>query len=110
MVSANQGQLYLSDEQAQPIFQESFLAHSSKDILCYDAEGWGPLSPIRFDLAPCFLDALLAGLACLGVLAGGITILYLARQKTQVLIGRNWHFRSKLVRCSCKHLRPMLMP
>lgn len=65
--------------------------------LCYDSEGWGPLSPIRFDFTPCFLDVLVVALAAYGVVFGGLALFYLSRKKRPAPIKRNWHLYLKLV-------------
>lgn len=72
--------------------------HRNVQTLCYDNEGWGPLSPWRFDFTPCFLDVLVVALAVFGVVFGGVAALLLARKKKTVLLERNWHFYSKLVK------------
>ena len=80
--------------------QYSPLASSTRrhrQALCYDNEGWGPLSPTRFDFTPCFLDVLVVALAAFGIVAGSAAIVYLIRKKRPAPIKKNWHFYTKLV-------------
>ena len=66
--------------------------------LCGNAEGWGPLSPIRYDFTPCFLDVWIAAVATAGIVAGAGAALYLLRRRSLEPVKRNWHFYGKLVR------------
>jgi len=67
--------------------------------LCGNSEGWGPLSPIRYDFTPCFLDVWIAVVAAGGVVGGAIAIWYLMRQCSPSSVKKDWHFYAKLV-CS----------
>lgn len=64
--------------------------------LCGDAEGWGPVSKLRFDFTPCFLDIWLVCVAVWGVVAGAGALWYLLKKRTAQEVPRNWHFYSKL--------------
>jgi ATP-binding cassette, subfamily C (CFTR/MRP), member 1 len=64
--------------------------------LCGNSEGWGPLSPIRYDFTPCFLDVWISAVALFGILFGAGAVWYLMRNAKQD-IGRNWHFWAKMV-------------
>lgn len=44
---------------------------------CADPEGWGPLSPIRYDFTPCFIDVWIGAVAAFGLLFGALAIWYL---------------------------------
>ncbi len=44
---------------------------------CADPEGWGPLSPIRYDFTPCFIDVWIGSVAVFGLLFGPLAIWYL---------------------------------
>jgi hypothetical protein len=65
--------------------------------LCGNIEGWGPLSPFRYDFTPCFLDVWIAIVAVFGITFGAGAIWYLHRQCSPQAVGRNWHFYAKLV-------------
>ncbi|KAL9092720.1 MAG: hypothetical protein Q9159_000618 [Coniocarpon cinnabarinum] len=97
MLFERQSQTVLSGQGSSDSSRPAALGQSSyQSTLCYDPEGWGPLSPFRFDLTPCFLDAVIVVLAFFGVVAGGAAILYLLRQKRPAPIQKNWHFHAKL--------------
>ncbi|PKY06223.1 multidrug resistance-associated protein [Aspergillus campestris IBT 28561] len=63
---------------------------------CGDVEGWGPISQLRFDLTPCFLDLTLAIVGLWGVLMGAGAIWFLFRKKIPQPVSTNWHFFAKL--------------
>ncbi|KAK8225721.1 multidrug resistance-associated protein 1 [Phyllosticta capitalensis] len=65
--------------------------------LCGNVEGWGPLSPYRYDFAPCFLDLCISLVAlAFGVVGGAGAIWYLLRKCAPQPVKRNWHFWAKL--------------
>ncbi len=64
--------------------------------LCGNSEGWGPLSPIRYDFTPCFLDVWISVVAVFGLVFGAGAVWYLSRKEKQE-VGKNWHFYAKLV-------------
>lgn len=66
--------------------------------LCGNKEGWGPLSPFRYDFTPCFIDVWVATVAVFGLLLGPIAIWYLKTKKQQTEEARNVHFYVKQVR------------
>ena len=66
-----------------------------KQPLCGNPEGWGPLSPYRYDFTPCFLDVWIAIVAAFGTLLGLWAAWYLLR-KTPSQVSKNWHFYAKL--------------
>lgn len=69
-----------------------------KQPLCGNEEGWGPLSPHRYDFTPCFIDVWIASVAVFGLLIGPIVIWYLVRKSSQTLsTAKNWHFWIKQV-------------
>ncbi|KAF2171079.1 hypothetical protein M409DRAFT_64044 [Zasmidium cellare ATCC 36951] len=80
------------------LFPPTYLSASAatKHPLCGNAEGWGPLSPHRYDLTPCFLDIWVLIVAAWGLFAGLAAIWWLYRQTRPEPVGRNWHFYSKL--------------
>lgn len=65
--------------------------------LCGNKEGWGPLSPHRYDFTPCFMDAWVSSVAVFGLFAGSIAIWWLVRRKTKADVERDWHFWTKQV-------------
>ncbi|PQE26101.1 abc metal ion transporter protein [Rutstroemia sp. NJR-2017a BBW] len=65
--------------------------------LCGNKEGWGPLSPYRYDFTPCFMDVWVSSVAVFGILAGAIAIWWLVKRKTQAQVDKNWHFWTKQV-------------
>ena len=64
--------------------------------LCSDREGWGPISNIRYDLTPCFLDLTVLFAACWGILLGLAAVWYLLKKRIPHEVSRNWHFYAKL--------------
>lgn len=64
--------------------------------LCGDPEGWGPVSAIRYDLTPCFLDIWIVLVAAWGILFGTGAIWYLLRKRDAQDVPKNWHFYAKL--------------
>ena len=65
--------------------------------LCGNREGWGPLSPFRYDFTPCFLDVWIFAVALVfGLLLGSAAAVYLLRRKSSAPVPRNWHFFTKL--------------
>ncbi|KAK5677390.1 ATP-binding cassette glutathione S-conjugate transporter ycf1 [Elasticomyces elasticus] len=64
--------------------------------LCGNQEGWGPLSPHRWDFTPCFLDVWIAAVSLWGILGGVGAIWYLHKRCTPEAVAKNWHFYAKL--------------
>ncbi|KAK3051700.1 hypothetical protein LTS18_012375, partial [Coniosporium uncinatum] len=64
--------------------------------LCGNPEGWGPLSPYRYDFTPCFLDIWILAVAVFGVVLGAAALWYLLKKRTPESVKRNWHFYAKL--------------
>ena len=65
--------------------------------LCGNSEGWGPLSPHRYDFTPCFLDVWITAVAVGGIIAGAGAVWYLLKKCTTQPVKKNWHFYAKLV-------------
>lgn len=82
-----------------------YLAASQHDRqpLCGNSEGWGPISPIRYDFTPCFLDVWIATVAAFGIAGGAGALWYLYKKCPPQPVKRNWHFYAKLV-CFKGHL------
>lgn len=70
-------------------------AHRSQP-LCGNSEGWGPLSPHRYDFTPCFLDVWIAVVAAFGILGGVGALWYLFQKCSPQPVKKNWHFYAKL--------------
>lgn len=64
--------------------------------LCGNEEGWGPLSPFRYDFTPCFMDVWVSSVAVYGILFGAAAIWYLGRKREQD-VKRDLHFWTKQV-------------
>lgn len=74
----------------------SFSHHRSKQLLCSDPEGWGPVSEVRWDLTPCFLDVWVLFVAVFGLLGGVGALFYLLKKRTPQDVKKNWHYYTKL--------------
>ncbi|XP_014553908.1 hypothetical protein COCVIDRAFT_28966 [Bipolaris victoriae FI3] len=90
-------------QQQTPFLPAARLAHGyltasrlDRQPLCGNPEGWGPISPIRYDFTPCFLDVWIAVVAVFGVLGGAGALWYLYRHCSPQPVKRNWHFYAKL--------------
>ena len=66
------------------------------EAFCRDSEGWGPLSPSRYDLTPCFLEVLTALIHAFGIVFGVLALWYLFRKRSPCSVEKNWHFYAKL--------------
>lgn len=73
------------------------VAQDTKQPLCGNIEGWGPLSPFRYDFTPCFLDVWISAVAVFGIVFGSAAVWYLLKKKTPQPVAKNWHFYTKLV-------------
>ena len=67
-----------------------------RQTFCGDREGWGPISEIRYDLTPCFLDVNVLFAASWGVLLGFGALWFLVKKRVPQEVGKNWHFYAKL--------------
>lgn len=65
--------------------------------LCRNIEGWGPLSPYRYDFTPCFIDVWIASVAFLGIVLGTTAIWSLKKKLQQYGTEKNLHFHLKQV-------------
>ena len=65
--------------------------------LCSDGEGWGPISLVRWDFTPCFLDVWILSVAAWGLLGGAAAIWFLLKKRVPQEVSKNWHFYAKLV-------------
>ncbi len=64
--------------------------------LCGNSEGWGPLSPYRWDFTPCFLDVWVDVVSVWGIVGGLCAIYYLYKKCQPQAVKKNWHFWTKL--------------
>lgn len=64
--------------------------------LCGNSEGWGPMSPLRWDFTPCFLDTWVAAVSVFGIVGGVAAILYLYKRCQAQPVKKDWHFWAKL--------------
>ena len=76
---------------------ESAFQPQHRQAFCGDPEGWGPLSPFRADLTPCFLDLGVSLVAGWGLLLGAGAIWFLFKNRVAQPVSKNWHFYAKLV-------------
>lgn len=65
--------------------------------LCGNAEGWGPMSPHRYDFTPCFIDVWVSSTAAFGLLFGAAAIWWLLNKKEQALVKKGQLFWVKQV-------------
>lgn len=71
-----------------------------KQPLCGNKEGWGPMSPHRFDFTPCFIDVWIAAVAVFGLFIGSLAVWWLTKKQqnaaqsktTQFYIKQVWEF------------------
>lgn len=68
-----------------------------KQPLCGNEEGWGPLSPFRYDFTPCFLDVWVASVAVFGLVLGLLAVIWLVRMRKPTEVAKGWHFWTKQV-------------
>jgi hypothetical protein len=65
---------------------------SCQQLLCCNAEGWGPLSGVVSDFTPCFLDMLISLVAVFGAVFGAYCIWWVVtkKQKSEVALDRQF--------------------
>jgi hypothetical protein len=81
-----------------------YVVDKASKSLCHNTEGWGPLSPSRYDFTPCTLDAIITVVVVLfGIVLGTSTIVYLRRNQPSQEVKRNWHFWAKMVSSTRVH-------
>lgn len=69
----------------------------SRQTFCHSSEGWGPLSVLRYDFTPCFIDVPFAAVALFGILTGTFTIWQLLTKSSKLPTEKDWHYYTKLV-------------
>jgi len=70
--------------------------------LCGNEEGWGPLSPFRYDFTPCFIDVWVASVAAFGIVLGSVALWWILAKRKPTRLEKDWHFYAKQV---CRFLR-----
>lgn len=65
--------------------------------LCGNVEGWGPLSPFRYDFTPCFIDVWVASVAVFGLVFGPLAVWWLVARKPQQPVPKDAQFWVKQV-------------
>ncbi|MCJ1476856.1 hypothetical protein MMC13_005525 [Lambiella insularis] len=88
--------VFLHPNLDQPDYLRATLKGEKSQPLCGNPEGWGPLSPFRYDFTPCFLDVWISSVAIFGIVMGAGAIWYLIKRRTPSAVGKNWHFYTKL--------------
>lgn len=68
-----------------------------KQPLCGNEEGWGPLSPFRYDFTPCFIDIWVFAVAIFGILGGALAVWYVLMKRKPAEVAKDWHFWFKQV-------------
>ncbi|KAI1393759.1 P-loop containing nucleoside triphosphate hydrolase protein [Hypoxylon trugodes] len=66
-----------------------------KQPLCGNEEGWGPLSPFRYDFTPCFIDIWVFAVAVFGIVCGALAVWYILRRQKPAEVSKDWHFWTK---------------
>lgn len=80
-----------------------------KQPLCGNKEGWGPLSPFRYDFTPCFIDVWVASVAAFGIVAGLVAVWWLLKKRQPTPLSKDWHFWTKQVGCALCLQLPRIM-
>ncbi|KAL8734881.1 MAG: hypothetical protein Q9166_001233 [cf. Caloplaca sp. 2 TL-2023] len=83
---------HFSPDYLRTVYQEN-----QRQTLCGNTEGWGPISPFRYDFTPCFLDVWISSIALFGILLGPGAIWYLLKRRVPSPVAKNWHFYAKLL-------------
>ncbi|KAF2970611.1 hypothetical protein GQX73_g2991 [Xylaria multiplex] len=68
---------------------------SFRQPLCGNEEGWGPISPFRYDFTPCFVDIWVFVVAAFGLVGGSLAVWYVSRKQKAVAVCKDWHFWTK---------------
>ena len=100
MRSAAVPQTVFSTNSKQETFWPDYLRAATEDEktqpLCGNQEGWGPISPFRYDFTPCFLDVWISVVAVFGIAFGAAAVWWLLKRKSPSPVSKNWHFYTKL--------------
>ena len=96
---SSQTALFLAEPEPQSFWPDYLRAAAQgekKQPLCGNIEGWGPLSPLRYDFTPCFLDVWITAVAVFGIVMGAAAIWWLLRRRMPSSVSKDWHFYTKL--------------
>lgn len=100
MRSAAELQTVFSTDVFQEPYRPDYLRASAKDEttppLCGNKEGWGPISPFRYDFTPCFLDVWIIVVALFGIVFGAAATWWLWKKKSPSSVAKDWHFYAKI--------------
>ncbi|KAI2615446.1 P-loop containing nucleoside triphosphate hydrolase protein [Hypoxylon sp. NC1633] len=66
-----------------------------KQPLCGNEEGWGPMSPFRYDFTPCFIDIWVFVVAVFGIVCGAAAVWYVLRRHKPAEVPKDWLFWTK---------------
>ncbi|KAL8782539.1 MAG: hypothetical protein Q9213_005304 [Squamulea squamosa] len=80
-----------------PDYLQAAYQEHQHQLLCGNIEGWGPISPFRYDFTPCFLDVWISSVAVFGIVLGPAAIWYLLKRRQPSPVTKNWHFYAKLL-------------
>ena len=78
-----------------PDYLRAATEHENTQPLCGNTEGWGPISPLRYDFTPCFLDVWISIVAVFGIVFGAAAVWWLLKRKSPSPVSKNWHFYMK---------------
>ncbi|KAH6604283.1 cadmium factor [Trichoderma cornu-damae] len=81
----------------QELGSDYLAASATCKHFCGNEEGWGPLSPFRYDFTPCFIDVWIAAVSVYGVVLGSVAIWWLRRKKQEYATSKNAHFWIKQI-------------
>ena len=86
----------LHQQTLYPDYLRTTLKGAKPHKLCGNIEGWGPISPFRYDFTPCFLDIWITVVAAWGIIMGAFAVWYLMTRRSPSPVTKNWHFYTKL--------------
>ena len=96
---SSEQQLILPDLGVEHYWPDYLRASSDSktgQTLCGNHEGWGPISPFRYDFTPCFLDVWITSVAVFGICFGLGAAWFLVKRRDKAIVRKNWHFYTKL--------------
>ncbi|KAL6712781.1 ATP-binding cassette glutathione S-conjugate transporter ycf1 [Lecanora helva] len=84
-------------QQFWPDYLRATARNQHSQPLCGNLEGWGPISPYRYDFTPCFLDVWITAVALFGIVFGITAVWWLLNRRLPSAVDKNWHFYTKLL-------------